>query len=145
MFVHKTAFFPLASQKSLIILRKISNLTPGFWIQDSSQYLLAIMSTWDQCCVLGIILWMKNIACHISKQRMLQPSQYNHPDGEPWGHSGWKQDPHHHAINQPPKGAPWGDSGWENTGTWPQMAELPRKEMISVSPDSCIFPYIETG
>ena len=30
------------------------------------------------------------------------------------------------------------------TGYWPQIAEVHIKGMISVSPDSCIFPVIET-
>jgi len=30
----------------------------------------------------------------------------------------------------------------ENTGYWPQIAKMHIKGMISVSPDSCIFPYI---
>ena len=29
------------------------------------------------------------------------------------------------------------------SGYWPQMAEVHIKGMISVSPDSCILPYIE--
>ena len=36
--------------------------------------------------------------------------------------------------------------GWalrENAGYWPQIAEMHMKGMISVSPDSCIFSYIE--
>ena len=42
-----------------------------------------------------------------------------------------------------PKGAAWGNSGRENTGYWPQIAEVDIKGLISVSPDSCIFSYIE--
>ena len=29
------------------------------------------------------------------------------------------------------------------TACWPQAAEIQMKGMISVSPDTCIFPYIE--
>ena len=32
---------------------------------------------------------------------------------------------------------------WKNPGYWPQIAEMHMKGMISVSPDSWIFPYIE--
>ena len=32
---------------------------------------------------------------------------------------------------------------WKNPGYWPQIAEMHMKEMISVSPDSCIFAYTE--
>ena len=39
-----------------------------------------------------------------------------------------------------PKGGPWGNSGCENTGYWPQIAEIHIKGMISMSPDPCIFP-----
>jgi len=31
----------------------------------------------------------------------------------------------------------------KNTRYWPQIAEMHVKRMISMSPDSCIFPYIE--
>ena len=40
-------------------------------------------------------------------------------------------------------GEPWGNSGYENIGYWPQIAEEHIKGIISVSPDSHIFPYIE--
>ena len=36
-----------------------------------------------------------------------------------------------------PKGAPSGDSGCRETGDGPQIAEVPLKGMIPVSPDSC--------
>ena len=42
-----------------------------------------------------------------------------------------------------PSGEPWGHLGLESTGYWPQVAELQVRRMISVSPDSCIFPYTE--
>ena len=48
---------------------------------------------------------------------------------------------HHTAAT--PEGSPWGNTGCENTGYWPQRAEVPIKGMISMSPDLCIFPYIE--
>ena len=34
-------------------------------------------------------------------------------------------------------------SGYENIGSGPQIAEIHIKGMISVSPDSCIFPHTE--
>ena len=40
-------------------------------------------------------------------------------------------------------GAVRGNSGWENTGYWSQTAKMNIKGMISVSPESCISPYIE--
>ena len=48
------------------------------------------------------------------------------------------------ATAATPNCVPWGDSGWERTWYWPQIAEVHIKRMISVSPDSCIFQYIET-
>ena len=42
------------------------------------------------------------------------------------------------ATTATPDAAPWGNSGY-----WAQVAEVHIKGMISVSPDSCIFPYIE--
>ena len=39
-------------------------------------------------------------------------------------------------------GEPRGNSGCENTGYWPQITEVHIKGMISVNPNSCIFPYI---
>ena len=44
---------------------------------------------------------------------------------------------------QPLPFEPQGNSGCENKGYWPQIAELHIKGMISVSPDPCIFIYIE--
>ena len=37
------------------------------------------------------------------------------------------------------------NSEGENTDKWPQRAEMHMKGMIPVSPDSCLFPYIEKG
>ena len=31
----------------------------------------------------------------------------------------------------------------QEAGCWPQVAEMHMKGMISVSPNACIFPYIE--
>ena len=45
-----------------------------------------------------------------------------------------------HQTAATPYGEPW---GYENTGCWPQIAEAHMKGMISMSPASCIFPYIE--
>ena len=42
-----------------------------------------------------------------------------------------------------PSSVPWGDSGWEKTWYQPWIARVHIKGMITVSPDSCIFPYIE--
>ena len=63
----------------------------------------------------------KNIASHFSKQRMLQPSS--------------------HQL--PPMVHPEGNSGWRKTGYWPYIVKMPIKGMILISPDSCIFSYIE--
>ena len=41
-----------------------------------------------------------------------------------------------------PDSGSWGNSGCENTGGRPQIAEVHIKGMISVSPDSYIFPYM---
>jgi len=41
------------------------------------------------------------------------------------------------VVSPPP---PPESSGCENTGYWPQIAEVPIKGMISLSPDSGIFP-----
>ena len=73
-------------------------------------------------------LWAEkwNVACHISKQRMSQSSAIAAI-----------------RLRQRWAGEPWGKSGCENTGYWPQRAEVHIKGMISVSLDSCLFPYIE--
>ena len=63
------------------------------------------------------------IAHYIRKQRMSGP---------------WNQQP-----LQLPDRAHWGDSGWRKAGSWYQVAEMHIKGMISVSPDSCIFPDTE--
>ena len=68
-----------------------------------------------------------------------------HPDGEPRGDSGFKQDACRVAVNHRsrPDHTPWGDSGWKSRGRWPQTAEVPVKGMILVSASSRIFSYIE--
>ena len=65
--------------------------------------------------------------------------------GVPWESSGRKEClPSSSDQTAPtPYSEPWGSSGCENTGSWPQIAEIHTKGMISVSPDSCIFPHIE--
>ena len=35
------------------------------------------------------------------------------------------------------------DSGWESRGYWPQIAEVHIKEIISMSTDFSVFPYID--
>ena len=40
-------------------------------------------------------------------------------------------------------GETWGNSGYENVACWPQIAEEHIIGIISVSPDSHIFPYRE--
>ena len=54
-------------------------------------------------------MWTKNAICHISKQRMLQPSG---------------------PAGTPARVTPWGDSGWESTGYWPQIAGVPIKKTV---------------
>ena len=88
----------------------------------------------------------KNVACHISKQRMLQPSSHHiraTPKGSPEGTQDTNRMPAIKPLQPPRNSAPRGDSGWENTGFWPRIAEVHIKGMISTSPDFCIFPYIE--
>ena len=41
-----------------------------------------------------------------------------------------------------PTGSPE-ELGVKNTGYWPQRAEMHMKGVTSVSPNPCIFPYIE--
>ena len=58
------------------------------------------------------------------------------------GHSGRRRIP---AITQPSDcshSLRWAQDV-KNTRYWPQTAEMHMKGMISVSPDFCIFPYIE--
>ena len=65
--------------------------------------------------------------------------------GEPRGNSARKEHlpSSSHQTAATPYGEPRGNSGCENSGCWPQTAEVPIKGMISGGPDSCIFPYIE--
>ena len=39
----------------------------------------------------------------------------------------------------------WGTPNVENVGCCPQIVEMHMKGMISVNPDSCIFPYVESA
>ena len=47
------------------------------------------------------------------------------------------------ATADVPKDKFCGDSGWERKGYWPQTAKMHIKDMISINPDSCIFPHVE--
>ena len=86
-----------------------------------------------------------NIACHINKQRMSQSlavavtSQVN-PEGTQEG----KNTCHLAAIRQQtlPMVNPEETLGMK-TASWPWIAKVHIKGMISVSQDSCISPYIE--
>ena len=49
--------------------------------------------------------------------------------------------PSSHQTVSTPYSEPWGNLGWDNREYWLQIAEVHIKEMISVSPDSCFFPY----
>ena len=42
-----------------------------------------------------------------------------------------------------PNNDPRGSTGWQNTRYWPQVTEVHIKGIISMSPDSCIFPFKE--
>ena len=42
-----------------------------------------------------------------------------------------------------PTESPKGAQDVKNTGYWPRVAEIHTKRMISASPDSWTFPYIE--
>ena len=64
------------------------------------------------------------------------------PEREPWGNSGYNEQPSLTAASLPHSSVPWGDSGWEAQVTGPRSWGA-NKGMISGSPDSCIFPYIE--
>ena len=93
----------------------------------------------------GYQLWMKNTACHISKQRMLQPSSH-HIIVTPTVSTEEIQD----GGRMPPQSSsqscshPWQCTlRWENAEYWSQIPEVHIKGMIWVSPDSCIFPYTE--
>ena len=86
------------------------------------------------------------ISCSISKQRTSQASSPPHyelvnPEGT-W--EGKKYLPSSsHQTTATPYNEPWGNSGWENTGYWPQVADVYIKGKISVSPDSCIYSHTE--
>ena len=66
-------------------------------------------------------------------------------DGEPGGNSGRKEylPSSSHQTAATPYRVPWGNSGCEITGYWPQTAKVHIKRMISMNPESCIFPNIE--
>ena len=92
--------------------------------------------------------WKKKMLPVVSVNKRycsLRVNLTDHPDGEPWGDSRFKQDACHIAVNHwsHPDHKPWGESGWKSRGRWPQTAEVPVKGMILVSASSCIFSYIE--
>ena len=101
-------------------LKRLSTHAPS----SLFQYLLSGAGTWIQQSP-QLVFVNEKYVCHQFKKKKkdtaaIKPSCYSHPCGKPWG-----------------------NSGWENTGYWPQVAEVPIKGIISVSPDSCIFSYIE--
>ena len=76
--------------------------------------------------------------CH--SQQWLQPSNVS-----PEGTQGGEYLPFSSLqTTANPYGEPWGKEAQDvkNTGNWPQIVEVHIK-WISVSPDSCIFPYKE--
>ena len=74
----------------------------------------------------------KNVGCHISKQRMLQPSSLYSHSGQ-WALRGLRMETNGLPIAKPsapaatPSGAPWGGSGWESTGYGPRSLRCPSK------------------
>ena len=83
-----------------------------------------------------------NKGCYSHQVITLQPHP---PHGEPWELRReigcW---PSGHQPLQPPRiVVPWRDSGWESAGYWLHIVEVHIQGMISVSPDSGIFPQIE--
>ena len=94
-------------------------------------------------------VWMKYIACRISKQRMLQPSSHHiiaAPMVSPEGtQDGDKQAAHCQALRycRHPQLCTLRGFRMEKSRRLAQIAEVHFKGMISVSPDSCFFPYIE--
>ena len=71
------------------------------------------------------LLWMKDAICRISKQRTLQPSSRQPVQPAPVVHhqGGEKQD--------------------TGSGYWPSLGKVHLREMISSSPEPCIFSYLE--
>ena len=99
--------------------------------------------------VLLMELWMKNIACHRVNKGYCSHQAITLQPPQQWAlreltmETGCPLSNHQTLQPSNPNSTPWGDSGWESPGYWPQMAEVRIKGMISVSPDSCIFPYME--
>ena len=62
-------------------------------------------------------------------------------DPSPPGQSGKRRIPRISSIRLQPLPTPWGAQDVKNTGYWPQITGMHTKGMISVSPDSRIFPY----
>ena len=87
-----------------------------------------------------------NMACHISKTKdvtaikPLQPPLMVSPEGIQDGDKRTLLLPIPQLLQFPSTVYPGGDSRWRRAGYWSQVAEVHVKIMISVSPDSCIFP-----
>ena len=96
-------------------------------------------------------VWKKNVAWPISKQRMLQPSSLHitAAEGEPWGNWGWKWNASHQAVT--PAVTPIRNPSplhprrlrRRKHRIMAPLAEVHTRGMVSMSPDSCIFPDIE--
>ena len=85
--------------------------------------------------IIGFEKW--NTACHISKQRMSQSSAIAatsdgalvSPEGTQEGNEEYLPSSSHQTAATPYT-EPWGNSGCENTGYWPQRAEVHIKEWL---------------
>lgn len=95
----------------------------------------------------SIVMWAKKAACCISNQgchghQQLQPPLVVSPEGIQDGN----RMPCHLTVirwQSPWMVHPEKNSGWENTGFWPQMAEVHIQGMTALSPDLCILPHIQ--
>ena len=73
----------------------------------------------------------ENVVCYFRKQRVLRHQASSCCSPTP-------------TALLPSSVYPEGSLGWRKTGYWPQMVTMAIKGTISMSPNSCIFPYIET-
>ena len=87
------------------------------------------------------------LPCHFCKQSRLQPESHQPlqqaPVVYPEGNSRWRKTgcPMPQVTQPPPTVHPKGNSRWRKIRHWLYIVKMYIKGIISMSPDSCIFPY----